>query len=259
MQISSRYALDVALTASAHQDVAVVSTVRDALSRGSVSVRSEAVTTTAVWRGLTVTKPGEGPEPLDSRGPKPCIPPPRNLESKLAAPFTEAPSAAVSNGGKGPDSRQVTSLVHVRRWQSTGGPYRTSLGQRRNPRWPLCAGSSGRRGACHGLRGTSSAPSPTPLHCGRGCQDGRAVPHGADHDPSSHAVIASTIAHCLRKQEVPLRQLALSPADLKPAVAPYRAGWSLARIGGKYGTTDMTVRRAIAEHGVEIWPQNGYF
>ncbi|HEV2886241.1 MAG TPA: hypothetical protein VGX49_04960 [Jatrophihabitans sp.] len=42
------------------------------------------------------------------------------------------------------------------------------------------------------------------------------------------------------------------------AAALYRAGWSLARIGDKYGTTDMTIRRALAKHGVEIWPRRGF-
>lgn len=38
----------------------------------------------------------------------------------------------------------------------------------------------------------------------------------------------------------------------------YRAGWSLARIGDNYGTTDMTVRRALAKHGVDIRPRRGF-
>jgi lambda repressor-like predicted transcriptional regulator len=68
----------------------------------------------------------------------------------------------------------------------------------------------------------------------------------------------STIVHCLQKQEVPLRQLGLSPEHLAPAAALYRSGWSLARIGDKYGTTDMTVRRALTLHGVKIRPRRGF-
>lgn len=66
-----------------------------------------------------------------------------------------------------------------------------------------------------------------------------------------------TIAHCLHKQNMPLRQLGLAPEHLEQAAALYRAGWSLARIGDKYGTTDMTARRALALHGVQIRPRRG--
>lgn len=74
----------------------------------------------------------------------------------------------------------------------------------------------------------------------------------------TYGVHRRTVAHCLQKREVPRRQLGLSPDQLEQAVALYDAGWSLARIGDKYGTTDMTVRRAIAKHGVEIRPRNGW-
>lgn len=67
-----------------------------------------------------------------------------------------------------------------------------------------------------------------------------------------------TGAHCLQKQGVGLRQFGLSVEHLDQAAALYRAGWSLARIGEKYGTTDMTVRRALARHDVEIRPRNGF-
>jgi hypothetical protein len=67
-----------------------------------------------------------------------------------------------------------------------------------------------------------------------------------------------TVAHCLQKQGVGLRQFGLSVEHLDQAAALYRAGWSLARIGDKYGTTDMTVRRALAKHGVDIRPRRGW-
>jgi hypothetical protein len=62
----------------------------------------------------------------------------------------------------------------------------------------------------------------------------------------------------LQKQGVVLRQLGLAPEHLDQAAAHYRAGWSLARIGDKYGTTDMTVRRALAKHGVAIRQRRGW-
>jgi lambda repressor-like predicted transcriptional regulator len=73
----------------------------------------------------------------------------------------------------------------------------------------------------------------------------------------TYSVHRRTIAHCLLKQEVPLRQVGLSPEHIAPAATLYRSGWSLARIGDKYGTTDMTVRRALAIHGVPIRPRCG--
>lgn len=67
-----------------------------------------------------------------------------------------------------------------------------------------------------------------------------------------------TVAHCLQKHGVVLRQLGLAYEHLDQAAALYRAGWSLAQIGDKYGTTDMSVRRALAKRGVEIRPRRGY-
>jgi lambda repressor-like predicted transcriptional regulator len=73
-----------------------------------------------------------------------------------------------------------------------------------------------------------------------------------------HGVHRRTVAHCLQKQEVSVRKLGLPPEHLDQAAALYRDGWSLARLGEKYGTTDMTVRRALAKHGVEIRPRRGW-
>ena len=73
----------------------------------------------------------------------------------------------------------------------------------------------------------------------------------------AYGVHRRTVAHCLQRQAVTLRQSGLHPEHLDQAAGLYRAGWSLARIGDKYGTTDMTVRRALAKHGVEIRPRNG--
>ncbi|MDQ2846110.1 MAG: hypothetical protein M3Y77_07125 [Actinomycetota bacterium] len=80
-----------------------------------------------------------------------------------------------------------------------------------------------------------------------------------NHLARTYSVHRRTIAHCLQKQEVALRQVGLSLEHIIPAAALYRAGWSLARIGDKYGTTDMTVRRVLlAFHGVEIRPRRGW-
>lgn len=67
-----------------------------------------------------------------------------------------------------------------------------------------------------------------------------------------------TIAHCLRKQDVAPRPRGLSAEHLSQAAALYEAGWPLVRIGERYGTTDMTVRRALTKQGVEIRPRRGW-
>jgi len=66
-----------------------------------------------------------------------------------------------------------------------------------------------------------------------------------------------TIAYCLHTQQIPTRHAGLLPADLQAAASLYEAGWSLARIGKKYGTADTTVRTALAAHGVKIRPRRG--
>lgn len=67
-----------------------------------------------------------------------------------------------------------------------------------------------------------------------------------------------TIAHCLQKQQVALRQPGLSPDHLERAAMLYQAGWSLARIGDEFGTTDMSVRRTLAKYGIVIRPRRGW-
>jgi lambda repressor-like predicted transcriptional regulator len=74
----------------------------------------------------------------------------------------------------------------------------------------------------------------------------------------TYGVHRGTVVHCLQKHGVVLRRPCLAPEHLEQAAALYRAGWSLARVGDKYGTTDMTVRRALAKHRVEIRPRNGF-
>jgi len=74
----------------------------------------------------------------------------------------------------------------------------------------------------------------------------------------SYAVHRRTIAHCFHKQGVAVRQTGLPPEHLDQAAMLYQAGWSLARIGDRYDTTDMTVGRALARHGIQIRPRRGW-
>ena len=66
-----------------------------------------------------------------------------------------------------------------------------------------------------------------------------------------------TIAYCLHAQQIMTRQVGLLPADVPAAASLYEAGWSLARIGKKYGIADTTVRTALSEYGVQIRPRRG--
>ena len=61
-----------------------------------------------------------------------------------------------------------------------------------------------------------------------------------------------TVVIHLKRQGVPLRRDGLPAKHIKTAVRLYGEGWSLARIGTKFGTTANTVRTRLLEEGVEI-------
>ncbi len=66
-----------------------------------------------------------------------------------------------------------------------------------------------------------------------------------------------TVLRSLQATGIAIRQRGLSPDVLAQAAALYQAGWSLARLGEKYGCDDMAVRRALALHGVKIRSRRG--
>jgi len=72
------------------------------------------------------------------------------------------------------------------------------------------------------------------------------------------AVHKRTIGSCLARQDIPTRRVGLATEHLATAAQLYRSGWSLAQIGDRYRTTDMSVRRALAASGVQIRPRRGF-
>jgi len=63
-----------------------------------------------------------------------------------------------------------------------------------------------------------------------------------------------TVVLHLHRQGVPLRRQGLTPEHTEDAVRLYQAGSSLAQIAAHFGTTAMTVRRAISARGVRMRP-----
>lgn len=68
----------------------------------------------------------------------------------------------------------------------------------------------------------------------------------------------TSISHCLRELGIPLRHQGLRAEDLPVAARLYEGGWSLARLGKKYGCTHTTVRLRLMEYGVRMRPRRGW-
>jgi hypothetical protein len=60
----------------------------------------------------------------------------------------------------------------------------------------------------------------------------------------------TTVTSLLLRHDVELRPVGLSPVQVHDAARLYRDGWSLARLGEKFGADDMTVRRYLLLAGV---------
>jgi len=73
-----------------------------------------------------------------------------------------------------------------------------------------------------------------------------------------YGVHRNTIRRMLQSGDVPIRHGGLSPDRVEEAAALYRAGWSLARLGEKYGCADTAAGHALRRHGVEIRPRRGW-
>jgi hypothetical protein len=54
-----------------------------------------------------------------------------------------------------------------------------------------------------------------------------------------------TVTELLRRHGVELRRVGLSQAEIEAATRLYRQGWSLARLGGRFGVDPTTVWRAF--------------
>jgi hypothetical protein len=63
-----------------------------------------------------------------------------------------------------------------------------------------------------------------------------------------------TVSALLRRHGVELRQTGLAPDEVDAAMHLYRQGWSLARLGTKFGVDSTTVWRALRVVGVVMRP-----
>jgi hypothetical protein len=62
----------------------------------------------------------------------------------------------------------------------------------------------------------------------------------------------TTVTCLLRRHGVQSRPVGLSPGQIDDATRFYREGWSLAKLGDKFGVDDMTVRRYLLLADVAI-------
>ena len=67
-----------------------------------------------------------------------------------------------------------------------------------------------------------------------------------------------TVAHCLQSLGIPLRRQGLREADRTEAAKLYLDGWSLSRLGEKYGCDATVVRRALLAYGVQTRRRRGW-
>jgi hypothetical protein len=61
-----------------------------------------------------------------------------------------------------------------------------------------------------------------------------------------------TVTAHLQRHSVGLRQSGLEPVEVQAAASLYLQGWSLARLGEKYGVDSTTVWRAMRAAGVTM-------
>jgi DNA-binding IclR family transcriptional regulator len=59
-----------------------------------------------------------------------------------------------------------------------------------------------------------------------------------------------TVTALLRRDGVELRRTGLAPVDIQVAASLYGQGWSLARLGAKFGVDSTTVWRALRTAGM---------
>ena len=68
---------------------------------------------------------------------------------------------------------------------------------------------------------------------------------------------ATVHAH-LNRAGVPQQWRKLDEAQLSEAASLYGYGWSLKRLGERFGADAETVRQALKRHGVRMRPRNGW-
>ena len=73
-----------------------------------------------------------------------------------------------------------------------------------------------------------------------------------------YGVCRTTILHALQRSDVRVRSRGLPQERVDEVAELYRAGWSLARLGEKYGCDDLTVRHALVLRRVCHRPRRGW-
>jgi hypothetical protein len=68
----------------------------------------------------------------------------------------------------------------------------------------------------------------------------------------------TSISRILHDLGIPLRDQGLRAEDVPAAARLYESGWSLVRLGEKYGCAHTTVRRRLLEHGVTMRARRGW-
>jgi lambda repressor-like predicted transcriptional regulator len=67
-----------------------------------------------------------------------------------------------------------------------------------------------------------------------------------------------TISQCLKRMGVPRRRQGLRDDDIEEAAQLYADGWSLVRLGEKYGCAHSSVRNALLRSGYQLRPRPGW-
>ncbi len=80
----------------------------------------------------------------------------------------------------------------------------------------------------------------------------RAYRAGTDMQQLAHSfgVHRTTVSEHLRRLGIPLRRQGLADGDLAQAISLYAAGWSLTRLGERFGCDAETVRQAFIQAGI---------
>jgi len=76
---------------------------------------------------------------------------------------------------------------------------------------------------------------------------------------AEYGVHGTAVSRCLHSLGVPLRRQGLQATDITEAAQLYlEEGWSLARLGERYGCVHTAVRKALPDNGVELRPRQGW-
>jgi hypothetical protein len=75
---------------------------------------------------------------------------------------------------------------------------------------------------------------------------------------STYRIHRTTVVDHLERQRVFRRATPLADTDLEKLVELYAKGWSLARIGQRFGVRPTSVRYRLRQAGINLRPRNGW-